>query len=590
MVDTASDQGRSIAEMDDELLPVPKHRLHGPKHFLGLYGAEHVAATEFVIGAAFVAMGASIQDILLGLLIGNTLAAMSFWLITAPIAVKTRLSLYTYIEYHLGDMTSRIYNGANVLIFAAISAAMITVSATAVRVLFDIPPQIYPYPSNLAFAAIAASASVIAVVVAYYGFNVVAEFATICTPWLMVMFTAGGMVLIPALNETLTGYTTLSSFSEFVNLAGATVFTGINAEGKPGIGLVEVIGFAWAANTFAHFGLVDMAMLRYAKKSVYGLCTATGMMFGHYVAWISAALMGAATASMMKLSIAVVSPGDVAYYALGATGFVIVIIAGWTTANPNLYRAGLAAQAVFPKVPRQRITLAVGAVVVVGSCFPFIYRQILPILAYAGLVLVPIGGMVFAEQHIFPRLGLKSNWHRLKGLKDNKPALITWGICLVFGFGLNATGLLYFVYLFLPTWMVAIVCYTLLAKAAGAGDSYPEAEQREQEFNRKVEEYHARLAAKETHVHVKDTSTLTKGIRAVWILIGLVVPAVLAWRVLFNSPDLYAYYVNREMFYSVTIWCTLIYFVFAWWDLQRSKAMQKGGHASAAPLHAAPAM
>ena len=590
MVDTASDQGRSIAEMDDELLPVPKHRLHGPKHFLGLYGAEHVAATEFVIGAAFVAMGASIQDILLGLLIGNTLAAMSFWLITAPIAVKTRLSLYTYIEYHLGDMTSRIYNGANVLIFAAISAAMITVSATAVRVLFDIPPQIYPYPSNLAFAAIAASASVIAVVVAYYGFNVVAEFATICTPWLMVMFTAGGMVLIPALNETLTGYTTLSSFSEFVNLAGATVFTGINAEGKPGIGLVEVIGFAWAANTFAHFGLVDMAMLRYAKKSVYGLCTATGMMFGHYVAWISAALMGAATASMMKLSIAVVSPGDVAYYALGATGFVIVIIAGWTTANPNLYRAGLAAQAVFPKVPRQRVTLAVGAVVVVGSCFPFIYRQILPILAYAGLVLVPIGGIVFAEQHIFPRLGLKSNWHRLKGLKDNKPALITWAICLVFGFGLNATGLLYFVYLFLPTWMVAIVCYTLLAKAAGAGDSYPEAEQREQEFNRKVEEYHARLAATETHVHVKDTSTLTKGIRAVWSLVGLVVPAVLAWRVLFNSPDLYAYYVNREMFYSVTIWCTLIYFVFAWWDLQRSKAMQKGGHASAEPLHAAPAM
>ncbi|MGQ7843871.1 purine-cytosine permease family protein [Granulosicoccus sp. 3-233] len=589
MVDTATDQGHSISEMDDELLPVPKHRLHGPKHFLGLYGAEHVAATEFVIGAAFVAMGASIQDILLGLLIGNTLAAMSFWLITAPIAVKTRLSLYTYIEYHLGDMTSRIYNGANVLIFAAISAAMITVSATAVRVLFDIPPQIYPYPSNLAFAAIAASASVIAVVVAYYGFNVVAEFATICTPWLMVMFTAGGMVLIPALNETLTGYTTLASFSEFVNLAGATVFTGINAEGQPGIGLVEVIGFAWAANTFAHFGLVDMAMLRYAKKSVYGLCTATGMMFGHYVAWISAALMGAATASMMKLSIAVVSPGDVAYYALGATGFVIVIIAGWTTANPNLYRAGLAAQAVFPKVPRQKVTLAVGAVVVVGSCFPFIYRQILPILAYAGLVLVPIGGIVFAEQHVFPRLGLKSNWHRLKGLRDNKPALITWAICLVFGFGLNATGILYFVYLFLPTWMVAIVCYTLLAKAAGAGESYPEAEQREQEFNRKVEEYHARLAATETHVDVKDTSTLTKGIRAVWILVGLVVPAVLAWRVLFNSPDLYAYYVNREMFYSVTIWCTLIYFVFAWWDLQRSKAMQKGDHASTGPMQAAPA-
>ncbi len=575
MTNTIRDHQGSISEIDDEQLPVPKHRLHGATHFLGLYGSEHVAATEFVIGAAFVAMGATIEDILIGLLIGNTLASLSFWLITAPIAVKVRLSLYTYIEHNMGEKMSRLYNGANVLIFVAISAAMITVSATAVRALFDIPPQVYPYPTNLYFVMIAASASVIAVLVAYYGFNVVAEFATICTPWLMVMFTAGGMVLIPALNEALTGYTTLASFSDFVGLAGTTVFTGINAEGEPGIGLVEVIGFAWAANTFAHFGLVDMALLRYAKKSIYGLCTATGMMFGHYVAWISAALMGAATASIMKLSIAVVSPGDVAYYALGATGFVIVIIAGWTTANPNLYRAGLAAQAVFPSIARQKVTLAVGAVVVVGSCFPFIYRQILPIITYAGLTLVPLGGIVFAEQHIFPRLGYKSNWHRLKGVKDNTPALITWAICLVFGFGLNALDIIYFVYLFLPTWVVSIIVYTVLARRAGAYRNYPEAEKREQEFAKKVEAYHAQLATEENHVHVKDRSVLTMGIRAVWIVIGLVVPAVLAWRVLFNSPNLYDYYVNREMFYDVTIWCTLIYFAFAWWDLQRSKALDR---------------
>ncbi len=589
MTHVADTYRKPVSEMDDELLPVPEHRTHGPGHFLGLYGAEHVAATEFVIGAAFVAMGATINDILIGLIIGNTLAVLSFWLITAPIAVKTRLSLYTYLDRNMGELVQRLYNGANVLIFVAISAAMITVSATAVRALFDIPPQVYPYPTSLYFVLIAASASVIAVTVAYYGFNVVAEFATICTPWLMVMFTAGGMVLIPTLNETLTGYTTLASFSDFVNLAGTTVFTGINAAGEPGIGLIEVIGFAWAANTFAHFGLIDMALLRYAKKSVYGLCTATGMLFGHYIAWISAALMGAATASIMKLSIAVVEPGDVAFYALGATGFVIVIIAGWTTANPNLYRAGLAAQAVFPNIARQKITLAVGAVVVFGSCFPFIYRSILPILAYAGLVLVPIGGVVFAEQHIFPRMGMKSNWHRLKGAKDNMPALITWGICLVFGFGLNFINIMPFVYLFLPTWVLSIVCYTILAKRAGADKSYPEAEKREADFERRVAEYHAELARKESHGHVKDTSLLTKVIRAIWIVIGLLVPAVLAWRVLFNSPDLYAYYVNRELFYDVTIWCTLVYFVFAWWDLQRSKSRHQGATAAAGPVQATPA-
>ena len=41
---------------------------------------------------------------------------------------------------------------------------------------------------------------------------------------------------------------------------------------------------------------------------------------------------------------------------------------------------------------------------------------------------------------------------------------------------------------------------------------------------------------------------------------------------LFDSPNLYDYYVNRELFYDITIWCTVIYFAFAWWDLQRSKA------------------
>jgi hypothetical protein len=355
--------------------------------------------------------------------------------------------------------------------------------------------------------------------------------------------------------------------------------------------LWEVIGFAWAANTFAHFGLIDMALLRYAKRSIYGLCTATGMMFGHYIAWISAALMGAATAAIMKLSIAVVSPGDVAYYALGASGFVIVIVAGWTTANSNLYRAGLAGQAVFPTVSRQKVTLALGAVVVVASTFPFIYRSILPLLTYAGLILVPIGGIVFAEQHLFPRLGYKSNWYRLKGVRHNKPALMTWAISLVFGFGLDVLDVIPFVYLFVPTFVVALVSYTLLAKPAGAAESYPEAERREAEFDRKVEAYHAELARQErhSHGHVKDTSVLTKVIRAVWIVIGLIVPFVLGWRVLFDSPNLYDYYVNRELFYNVTIWCTVVYFVFAWWDLKRSKSPQEESEAVSGTTQISPA-
>lgn len=93
-----------LAAMDPEQLPVPRHRLLGNEHFAGLYSAEHVSATEFVFGATFVALGAGVWDILGGLIIGNLLAVLSFWLLTTPIAHQARLSLYTYLKKIAGDL------------------------------------------------------------------------------------------------------------------------------------------------------------------------------------------------------------------------------------------------------------------------------------------------------------------------------------------------------------------------------------------------------------------------------------------------------------------------------------------------------
>ena len=566
----------SIAQMDEEQLPVAKHKLHNWPHFFGLYGAEHVAATEFVFGATFVALGAGLWDVLIGLIIGNTLATLSFTLITARIAVDTRLSLYTYLDRIAGGLTSRLYNGANVIVFAVISAAMITVSATAFTALAELPAQLEPYPTSIWFVVTVVAVAVVVVLVAAFGFNAVADFASICAPWLMVMFTTGGMVLVPALTEAVTGYTTLG-LSDFLQLAGATVWTGTNAEGEPGIGMLEVIGFAWAANTFAHFGLIDMALLRYAKKKIYGLNSAAGMMFGHYVAWISAGFMGAAVAELTKTSILLLDPGKVAWYALAWSGFVVVVVAGWTTANSNLYRAGLAAQAVFPNQNRTKVTLLVGLAVVFSSCFPFVYQQMLPLLAYSGVLLVPIGGIVLAEHYLLPWLGYTRYWYRFKGLKHNVPALMAWAISLVVGFGLDVLDIMPYFYIFLPTWAVSIIVYIVLAKKYGAAEKYPKEEEAERQFQARVAEWQAKQAEAQGHGHVKDNSVLSKVIKATWIIIGLALPCVLAWVTLFHSPDLYDYYVNVERFYSITIWCTFIYFIFAYWGLQRSKALHRSG-------------
>ena len=565
---------QQFENMHEEQLPVPKHKLHNWTHFAGLYAAEHVAATEFVIGATFVALGAKTMDIILGLLIGNVLAVLSWTLITSPIAVETRLSLYTYLNKIAGDSMSKLYNWANILIFTVISAAMVTVSSTAVRFAFGIPAQLDWYPTNLWFVLIVLLVGIFVVFVALYGFKAVSDFSGICAPWLFTMFASGAIVLMPALSLDVLGFTLPSSWADFVDIGNQSIWTGVNSDGKPGIGLVEVIGFGWAANTITHFGLIDMALLRFAKKKHYGLATSTGMLFGHYIAWIAAGIMGAGTAVILGESIVQLDPGDVAYYALGWSGFVIVIVAGWTTAITNLYRAGLAAQAIYINHSLRKTTMIVGVAMIIVACFPFVFSQILPLLTYAGLLVVPVGAIVFTEHQIFPKIGYTRYWSKFQEYKNSSPAVLSWIIGLIFGFGLNALDVMSFYYLFIPTWFFTILVYTFLAGKYGANKKYPEDEKKEDAYNKAIVKYHEKLEKEEPET-VQDGSIFTKILKLVsYGVLGLTL--FLAIKTLVASPDEAAYISNRAVFYQIGFACTLIYFIAAYWAMQRRKSLNNG--------------
>ncbi len=567
----SSPHTQTFNDVNEEQLPVANHKLHGWKHFAGLYAGEHVAATEFVIGATFVALGASTIDILLGLLIGNLLAMCSWWLITSPIAVETRLSLYNYLNKIAGNSMTKLYNWANVVIFSVISAAMITVSATAVRFLFDIPAQLDWYPNSLAFVAIVLSVGSIVVLVAMYGFSTVADFSKICAPWLFVIFIAGSFALFPELSNHVLGVTTLTGFDDFMAIGDSSIWTGTTADGEKGIGLLEVIGFAWAANSITHFGLIDMAIFRFAKRKSYGLFSGVGMFFGHYLAWISAGIMGAGVAVLLKTTISSLDPGDVAYHALGWTGFVIVIIAGWTTANANLYRAGLAAQSIFVDQSRERTTAIVGVVTVIIACFPFVFSQMLPLLTYAGLLVVPVGGIVFAEHVLFPKIGLTRYWAKYKNITRSVPAIASWALALVFGFGLNAIDVMSFYYLFIPTWIFTIVIYTLLAKKYGAGEDYSKEIAAEEQELQDIKEYQAGLA-ENVQAPVVDNSMLTKVLNGV-STVSLLIIFGFASQVMFFSDSMSIYAGNKSQFEIACFICTIIYFATAYWSLLRHKAL-----------------
>ncbi len=574
MARTGSDVDQQVAGMDAEQLPAGKHEQHGPGHFAGLYAAENVAGTEFIFGATFVILGASITDVLIGLAVGNLLAVLSFRFLCAPIAVGTRMSVYTYLSRVAGGPTSKVFNVLNAFLFAIISAAMITVSATAFRVLLDFPAQTEAYPTSLAFIVLAVGFGSVAVLVAAFGFNALAEFASICAPWLVVMFAVGGLVVLPAVAQSVTGSAAVDGWSGFLQIGGESIFTGQTPDGEAGISLLGIIGFSWAANSFAHTGMIDMSLLRYAKKSRYGYLSATGMFLGHYMAWIAAGFMGAAAAVITTTGIEDIEPGTVAFQALSYAGLVVVVVAGWTTANANLYRSGLAAQGVFTSLSRRKATLIIGVIVLVASAFPFVYRNYLLFVTYAGIVLVPIGGILFASYWILPRLGMTPFWARYRGV-TNVPSLLAWGVTVTVAGAAVALGLMPEFIAFVPAFVLSAVLYAVLARRMGATGQFPEGEAADRQFQERVDALHAEQAAEgPSDTDTRDRTALTSVLRVVWIA-DLVVIVAVALVVLFSGPDVDAYETRLDQFWTVVQVGTVIYFVSAYWEMRRRK-----GHAT----------
>lgn len=467
----AAKQLDKLYEFDRE--PVTKDRFLGPGYFAGSFAGEHVAATEFVIGVTFVNWGASVNDVFIGLVIGNLLAVLTWTLVCAPIAVDTRLTLYWYLRRIGGPAMTLIYNVLNAVLYCILAGCMITVSASAVRIPLGIPSQVDWYPNDFRFVLVVLFVGGVVVTLAILGFKKLAGFATVCSPWMFLMFISGAVVMLPRLAAA-AGMTSIGSWGDFFQMGRAVVWTGETPDGSAPLGFWKVAAFAWICNLAMHGGLSDMALFRYAKKASYGLFSAFGMFLGHYLAWICAGMMGAGAAVILIRPLPTLDAGEVGYQALGVAGIVAVIIAGWTTSNPTLYRAGLALQAVTPNWSRAKVTAAAGTITTIVACFPFVFTRLLDFVGIYGLLLAPAGAIVVTEHWIFPRIGLSRYWASYRKLLLNWPALISWVAAIAFALVLERTGTLHLFFLFLPVYILTSVLYIILASMSGAREKYAE--------------------------------------------------------------------------------------------------------------------
>ncbi len=440
-----------------ERQPIPQNKLKSWKNFIGTYAGEHTAGTEFVLGPLFVAHGASAIDMVTGLLIGNILAVLSWAFLTAKISVKTRITLYYQLEKIAGNKFTLVYNVVNAMLFCFLAGAMIAVSATAVGIPFDMtmPSLTDLYPNSLGWVVTVLAVGAITTVVAMFGFEQVTKFANVAAPWMIMVFIAAAIAVLPRLGVT--------SIADFWPVAESTIWTGVPLEGQSKYTFWHIMFFAWFCNMAMHIGMADMSIMRYAKKWTAGFTTATGVFLGHYIAWMASGILYALFLIESNNS-TTFAPGPIAYGAVGIAGAICVIIAGWTTANPTLYRAGLAIQSINPKWKTWKVTLAVGAFTTLAACFPALVMKLSEFVALYGLILMPLGAVIFIDVYVLKRFGLKSNYAELTNSSFNNAVGFTWAITLVFCLALNLGGGVDIFFLGLPGWFVAVVVYIIASK------------------------------------------------------------------------------------------------------------------------------
>jgi purine-cytosine permease-like protein len=445
-------KGQLDSVVEFERTPVPQSHWKGWGSFIGMYAGEHTAGTEFVIGPLFVAHGISASGLIFGLLAGNLLAVLSWAFLCAPIATRSRLTLYYMLERICGAKLTAIYNVVNALMFCFLAGAMIAVSATAVGIPFHLTmPSLNDWlPNSPGWIVAVLIVGAITTIVAMFGYTQVARVASIAAPWMILVFIAAAVVVLPEMGVT--------SISDFWTVANEKIWTGIPIAGQSKFTFWHVMFFAWFCNMAMHIGMADLSIFRYAKKWYYGFSSATGMYVGHYIAWIASGILYSLFLMESNYSTEF-APGPIAFRAAGIAGALCVIIAGWTTSNPTIYRAGLALQAIRPRWKTWRVTMVVGMITTAAACFPALVMKLLDFVALYGLILMPMGAVILMDVYLIPRMGIKSNYAETYGKSFSIAAALAWILTLGFSLFLNLYFGVEVFFLGLPGWFVAAIVY-----------------------------------------------------------------------------------------------------------------------------------
>ena len=119
-----------------------------------------------------------------------------------------------------------------------------------------------------------------------------------------------------------------------------------------------------------------------------------------------------------------------------------------------------------PNKSRFAVTIGTGLLATLAGMFPAVAMRLLGFVALYGLVLMPMGAVIFADFWLLPKLGLKQYYAEHRSLKINWAAGIAWIFTLIICVALVKSGKPQFQIFFvsLPGWFIACGLYVGLSK------------------------------------------------------------------------------------------------------------------------------
>jgi hypothetical protein len=291
----------------------------------------------------------------------------------------------------------------------------------------------------------------------------VVSVANIAAPWMVLVFIAFGLIGLRQFIDA-TG-TQVTGLADVWTLAQTQIWKG----GDPLPGQVKftfwhVMFFAWFCNMAMHIGMSDLSVLRFAKKSWYGMASGAGMFLGHFLAWLAASILYAFQLHQRP---------EQHQRAAGTAG-----LSGRRPGGPDLrdhrrlddrqpdhLPGGPGLPGDHPQVvaiPRDADHRSDRHV---AAMFPALAMKLLDFVALYGLILMPMGAVVFVDFWLIPKLGLQGSFAQLSRSNFNWAAgaawIVTLVVCLAIVF-IVGRWTLWFVAL--PGWFIASAVYIMLSR------------------------------------------------------------------------------------------------------------------------------